>query len=260
MKAQFTPFAIAKQGLASKQVKHSLFLAMVALAANTWAQQKSTGTATNNIDNTERTEKTATNIKETDLRVNKVKDVLPINTRIDKINDTFNAVPNLPVNNAFIKEDVTFKEITIDNVSGISPNNHPGENSPVEAINPLNIAQDENPGDSQPLVGNPGTPSIGGTGANRVTDIITKDEVQGFVQTYPNPASDGRVNVNVTDGRLNITEVRMMNALGAVMFANTPTVGATNVSINTANMPSGIYFLSVKTQFGEAVKRVVIKN
>lgn len=151
------------------------------------------------------------------------------------------------------------KEITIDNVSGVIQDNDAGTASVIVVDIKSVTAEQSGSG----VNGAFASPNIGGTDNNgtsgsRSDDIITKDEVQGFVKAFPNPAR-GSVKINTTHSKLTITEVTMLSAIGSKVMTQRPDdLDGHLMTIDTQNIPAGIYFLAIKTNMGDAVKRIVV--
>jgi hypothetical protein len=151
------------------------------------------------------------------------------------------------------------KEITIDNVSGVIQDNDAGTASVIVVDIKSVTAEQSGSGVSGAFA----SPNIGGTDNNgtsgsRSDDIITKDEVQGFVKAFPNPAR-GSVKINTTHSKLTITEVTMLSAIGSKVMTQRPDdLDGHLMTIDTQNIPAGIYFLAIKTNMGDAVKRIVV--
>jgi len=154
------------------------------------------------------------------------------------------------------------KEITIDNVSGVIQNDDAGSAS-VIVVDIKSVTATHSGSGTSGAFANPNTnggDAEGHNGGSREDDIITKDEVQGFVKTYPNPAR-GSVKINTTHSKLTIIEVTMLSAIGSKVKTQRPDdLDGHLMTIDTENVPAGIYFLAIKTNMGDAVKRIVVVN
>lgn len=153
------------------------------------------------------------------------------------------------------------KEITIDNVSGVKQEDDPGSFS-VVVIDVANMATTYTGGgyNSPAMTGNPQNTGAGnGTNTGgRTDDIITKDEVQGFVSTYPNPARNV-VKIKSSHSKIEIQEVTIISAIGTKVSTQLANDGDGHlVSVDINSIPSGMYFLSIKTNLGDVVKRIVV--
>lgn len=153
----------------------------------------------------------------------------------------------------------TRKEITIDNVSGVISDDDQGS-AAVVVVDYTKLTAVYDGTISTPSLIN--TPNGGNNGTNagegsRGDDIITKDEVQGFVSAYPNPAR-GSVKIKSSHNKVVITEITVISAIGTKVTTQRPDDDGHMVTIDTQNIPAGIYFLSVKTTMGDVVKRIVI--
>lgn len=82
----------------------------------------------------------------------------------------------------------------------------------------------------------------------------------GTVATYPNPANEA-VNVNITLNKNENVTVSMFNALGQVVVTETRnmTAGFNTVKMNTSNLESGVYFMSVTAGTSTTTTKVVIE-
>lgn len=155
------------------------------------------------------------------------------------------------------------KEITIDNVSGVIQDNDAGTASVVvvdiKSVTATHSGSGVTNGAfANPSIGGNGTRDNAGNSADVREDIITKDEVQGFVKAYPNPAR-GSVKINTTHSKLTIVEVTMLSAIGSKIMTQRPDdLDGHLMTIDTQNVPAGIYFLAIKTNMGDAVKRIVV--
>ncbi len=75
------------------------------------------------------------------------------------------------------------------------------------------------------------------------------------VNIYPNPATDI---VNISFGNVKIEELSIYNILGKVMYVSTEQKG-NQLKVDTGNYPAGLYYVSVKTDHGMMVKKLVIQ-
>jgi len=82
----------------------------------------------------------------------------------------------------------------------------------------------------------------------------------GTVTTYPNPVNDV-LNVNITLNNNEAVTVTMYNALGQSVITESRNLnsGANNVQLNTTNLESGVYFLSVNAGTSTATSKVVVQ-
>jgi hypothetical protein len=72
---------------------------------------------------------------------------------------------------------------------------------------------------------------------------------------YPNPAKDF-VKLSVVSGQLSV--VKIYNCLG--MIIDEIEVDANEVEINTSEYNTGIYFVNIKTEDYNIVKKIIINN
>ena len=70
---------------------------------------------------------------------------------------------------------------------------------------------------------------------------ILNNENKVYVNIYPNPATN-YVNLSLNE---NIIRVKVINALGQIVFSNE--VNEMSTRINTTNLESGVYFLNIET-------------
>lgn len=97
----------------------------------------------------------------------------------------------------------------------------------------------------------------------RATDITpyvvsTKDAKNKALRLYPNPASN-QVNIAVTDSRWNgkNVTVNFTNMLGQVVYSQELTLDG-NANISTANMPQGMYVVSIISANEVMQKQLVV--
>lgn len=102
------------------------------------------------------------------------------------------------------------------------------------------------------------TTYINSVGANVTVDPLLFSIQEGLtnnsLQVYPNPANE-IMNVSVA-GTEAISEVRIINALGQIMFSKN--ANATQTSIDASNLSKGIYTLSVQVGNKILNKRITI--
>ena len=95
-----------------------------------------------------------------------------------------------------------------------------------------------------------------------VATSITETELQrnGFT-IYPNPSSNGLINLNIELGTEQLCELSVFNALGQqVKLFNLGTVplGIQNKNIDLSELESGIYYLKLKAGSNEQSRRLTI--
>ena len=78
-------------------------------------------------------------------------------------------------------------------------------------------------------------------------------ELSNNVKVYPNPVDDV-LYINTNE---NITEVNVYNVVGVKM--TTVNGQQTNVSVNMSNLNSGVYFVEVKTEKENIIKKIVVE-
>ena len=81
------------------------------------------------------------------------------------------------------------------------------------------------------------------------------------MRMYPNPSS-GIVNVAFSLAQNQAVLLQVKNLLGQTLFIERKNVlpGASSWSINTAEMPSGIYFLSIQAGGSQRVEKLIISH
>lgn len=151
------------------------------------------------------------------------------------------------------------KEITIDNVSGVTSTT---DNYNAIAVPEVSITGTVEEGSSYGVHQNntAGGSASDNSNSSRGNDdgIITKDEVQGFVNTYPNPAT-GSISLRTTNNKVEFKEITLINAIGS-RLATIKAEDEHLIKMDTSIYPSGVYFITIKTNCGDAVKRVVFVN
>ena len=78
-------------------------------------------------------------------------------------------------------------------------------------------------------------------------------ELENNFQIYPNPVDD----VLYINAKENINEVNIYNVVGVKM--TTDNRQQTTVSVDMSNLNSGIYFVEVKTEKGNLIKKIVVE-
>ena len=80
-------------------------------------------------------------------------------------------------------------------------------------------------------------------------------EGTGFFKVFPNPVSD---NITVYTN-LGISEVNIYNILGVNVYNETAALNNSRLDINVSDFNEGVYFIKVKTEDKEIVKRFIKK-
>ena len=81
---------------------------------------------------------------------------------------------------------------------------------------------------------------------------------QAGIQVFPNPSS-GQFTVKF-DNNIGITDVIVTNLLGEVLYKETTeTVNGRSLNIDMREYPEGIYFVRLKTDSSEQVRKIIIQ-
>lgn len=90
---------------------------------------------------------------------------------------------------------------------------------------------------------------------------MQKEVFSAPMRIYPNPSS-GIVNVAFSLAQNQAVLLQVKNLLGQTLFIERKNVlpGASSWSINTAEMPSGIYFLSIQAGGSQRVEKLIISH
>ena len=78
------------------------------------------------------------------------------------------------------------------------------------------------------------------------------------IQIYPNP-SNGQFTVKF-DKNIGQTQIIVMNMLNEILFEqSTETVNSNAVNFDLSNYAEGVYFVRIKTDSSEQVRKIVIR-
>lgn len=107
------------------------------------------------------------------------------------------------------------------------------------------------------------TPTSGWVGPFSFTTAdpasVTEINAGKYLAVYPNPAKD-RIVVSIEgNNAAGINSIVMVNNLGAVVYERS-VAAEKQIEINTASMPSGVYFISVQSAEGRFHKKVIISQ
>ena len=80
-------------------------------------------------------------------------------------------------------------------------------------------------------------------------------ENESYFNIFPNPASD---NITISTNQ-EITEVNIYNILGVNVYNETFAMNNSQLNVNISDFSNGVYFIKVKTEEGEIVKRFIKK-
>ena len=80
-------------------------------------------------------------------------------------------------------------------------------------------------------------------------------ENESYFNIFPNPASD---NITISTNQ-EITEINIYNILGVNVYNEQFTMNHSQLDVNVSDFINGVYFIKVKTENGETVKRFIKK-
>lgn len=75
---------------------------------------------------------------------------------------------------------------------------------------------------------------------------------------YPNPASNGILNIHLAEGNFDKTKIQLMNINGSVVLESMAEAGS-DFQLNTSGVSQGVYYLSLSDLTGIVSKKVVIQ-
>ncbi len=75
---------------------------------------------------------------------------------------------------------------------------------------------------------------------------------------YPNPSSNGTLNIQLADGNFDKTTIQLMNLNGSVVLESVADAGS-HFQLNTSRISKGVYYLSLSDLTGIVSKKVVIQ-
>jgi hypothetical protein len=79
------------------------------------------------------------------------------------------------------------------------------------------------------------------------------------LKIYPNPAKTGKVTLEMNSGE--ISEVRLINIAGKEVITRKMEFGTSKYELALENIPSGIYFVSVKSPENKTVvKKLIVSS
>ena len=88
---------------------------------------------------------------------------------------------------------------------------------------------------------------------NTLADIIEND-FNNNIDIFPNPASD---EIQITGNKNSVNSIEICNLLGEKIYSYTGTIYHFPITINIKNIPSGLYFVKIKTEKRELIKKFV---
>lgn len=81
--------------------------------------------------------------------------------------------------------------------------------------------------------------------------------IADMLQVYPNPAGK-LVNISIPSS-LNIARLQLFNAIGQIVWSETPVQTSSIKQINVETLPKGVYALSLETNWGRVIKKLIIE-
>lgn len=79
---------------------------------------------------------------------------------------------------------------------------------------------------------------------------------ENSLRVYPNPAD---AELNISFDATSASTVKLVDMLGNVVYTAAGTAGLNNIAVNTTNLTSGLYMLTVATEQGNVSRKVTIK-
>lgn len=91
---------------------------------------------------------------------------------------------------------------------------------------------------------------------------VSSDKIIDIGDVYPNPASNGSINLEISTQQTSELTYELINALGQTILSQTETIapGLNNISIATANLSNGNYFLKINALDVSEYKKIVIQK
>jgi hypothetical protein len=88
------------------------------------------------------------------------------------------------------------------------------------------------------------------------TLATTNAAIDRSLMVYPNPAKE---QLNISFDAAEGANVTLSNVVGNKVYSTSTTAGSSNISVNTSELPSGMYILNVATENGSVARKVNIK-
>ncbi|MBL7890422.1 MAG: T9SS type A sorting domain-containing protein [Bacteroidia bacterium] len=89
--------------------------------------------------------------------------------------------------------------------------------------------------------------------------IIESEIDESVVSVYPNPTKE-ILNISFSEKSLGITKIKLMTLTGQILYQEKVLNSkASFISMNTAEIPSGIYFLIIESENQMITKKVIIE-
>ncbi|HEY8401613.1 MAG TPA: T9SS type A sorting domain-containing protein [Cytophagaceae bacterium] len=89
-----------------------------------------------------------------------------------------------------------------------------------------------------------------------VTTGVNETVINRSLSVYPTPADD---NLNVSFESNTGAEVSLSDVVGNRIFSTTASKGENNISINTADLPTGMYILNIATETGRVARKILVR-
>ena len=94
-----------------------------------------------------------------------------------------------------------------------------------------------------------------------IAQEVTAGSDNETLNVFPNP-NDGQFSVTMTLNNDNAATLEVLNVLGQVVYSNVPEVsnGQLSTTINMKNQAAGIYYVRIKQDGVEYLKKVMIAD
>ncbi len=105
----------------------------------------------------------------------------------------------------------------------------------------------------------PGAPNVNTSASCQQPTSVSPISARNQVAIYPNPTI-GIVNVDLGDAQRKNATVSVSNLLGSEMKKVSIRNIESNYQLSISELPDGIYFIKVKSDIGETMKRIILKK
>lgn len=94
--------------------------------------------------------------------------------------------------------------------------------------------------------------------SSNTTEVVNLN-IDDPTEIFPNP-SNGKFKISLTDQGQNVEEFRILNQLGNIVLYEQIETNLKEIEINLSDLPSGVYYLSIKTKMNQIVKTIFLEN